>query len=84
MLAHGDLRALSSSLAEAHPLLAAADHARMRQRCADCQSWVWDGARLDMLHPLAGDYALNPKSNALSCVLRARRRRPQPAAHRRH
>lgn len=40
------------------------------QRCERGQSWVWDGVRLEVLHPSAADYERKLKPNALSCVLR--------------
>ena len=57
-----------SSLDAAHPLLAKAPSVR----CHKGQSWVWDGVVFEVLHPLAQDYTSEPqpKSNALSCVLR--------------
>jgi competence protein ComEC len=59
--------AMSSSLADGHPLLAAAVPHR---RCADGQAWEWDGVRFELLHPLATDHAASAPSNSLSCVLR--------------
>ena len=57
-----------SSLDAAHPLLAKAPSVR----CQKGQSWVWDGVVFEVLHPPAQDYTSEPqpKSNALSCVLR--------------
>jgi competence protein ComEC len=40
------------------------------KRCEAGQSWVWDGVRFDILHPLAADYAQTLSPNARSCVLR--------------
>lgn len=40
------------------------------QRCERGQSWLWDGVRLEVLHPSAADYERKVKPNALSCVLR--------------
>ncbi len=41
-------------------------------RCADGQSWVWDGVRFEILHPPAeGRDGAPRKSNDLSCVLKA-------------
>ncbi len=40
------------------------------QRCERGQSWLWDGVRLEVLHPSAADYERKLKPNALSCVLR--------------
>lgn len=59
--------ALISSVAGDHPLSALPVPHR---RCADGQSWEWDGVRFEMLHPLETDYANGKKSNALSCVLK--------------
>jgi competence protein ComEC len=51
-----------------------ADHAlqalRPAQRCAAGQHWAWDGVTFEVLHPLAQDYAVQAKPNAISCVLR--------------
>ncbi|MGL6111733.1 MAG: DNA internalization-related competence protein ComEC/Rec2, partial [Rubrivivax sp.] len=67
LLAHQEVRAMRSSLADTHPLrVPALAHAA----CIAGQSWHWDGVRFEMLHPLAEDYALAPTPNALSCVLR--------------
>jgi competence protein ComEC len=57
---------LLSSVEVGHPLQAL----RPVQRCAAGQGWDWDGVRFDVLHPLATDYAVPRKPNALSCVLR--------------
>ncbi|MCV2358956.1 DNA internalization-related competence protein ComEC/Rec2 [Paucibacter sp. TC2R-5] len=67
LLAGMPVAALSSSLEAAHPLLAGSVAAR---RCAAGQSWVWDGVRFEVLHPVDADYQLTLKSNAMSCVLR--------------
>lgn len=40
------------------------------QRCVAGQSWMWDGVRLEVLHPQVQDYTPTARSNALSCVLR--------------
>lgn len=41
------------------------------QLCAAGQRWQWDGVAFEVLHPVAGDYAVpGKKSNNLSCVLR--------------
>ena len=40
------------------------------KRCEAGQSWVWDGVRFDIVHPLAADYAQTLSPNARSCVLR--------------
>jgi competence protein ComEC len=67
LLAQADVRAMSSSLPETHPLRAGG---LPHQRCVAGQAWRWDGVDFEVLHPLPEDYALNPKPNALSCVLR--------------
>jgi competence protein ComEC len=59
--------ALTSSLDDAHPLLALAN---AHQRCETGQSWSWDGVRFDVVRPVATDYERRLKPNALSCVLR--------------
>lgn len=38
--------------------------------CAAGQSWIWDGVRFDMLHPLQASYGKRIKDNDRSCVLR--------------
>ncbi|MFM9879127.1 MAG: DNA internalization-related competence protein ComEC/Rec2 [Burkholderiaceae bacterium] len=43
---------------------------RPARRCEAGQRWDWDGVQFEVLHPRAEDYALQIKSNALSCVLR--------------
>jgi competence protein ComEC len=40
------------------------------QRCIAGQRWHWDGVDFQVLHPQAADYALQNRSNAMSCVLR--------------
>jgi competence protein ComEC len=73
LLAGLPVAALSTSLADGHALLATrtlAGGVPPHRRCAAGQSWVWDGVRFDVLHPLEGDYAQTLKSNAMSCVLR--------------
>jgi competence protein ComEC len=82
MLSHGDtdhiggaaslmagvsVRALSTSLDPAHPLLAGAVPA---QRCQAGQAWTWDGVGFEVLHPAPEAYATPQRPNALSCVLR--------------
>ncbi|MBC7680873.1 MAG: DNA internalization-related competence protein ComEC/Rec2 [Ferruginibacter sp.] len=57
---------LLSSIEAANPLQAV----RAVQRCMAGQGWVWDGVRLDVLHPQSIDYDTPQKPNALSCVLR--------------
>ncbi|MBK9572904.1 MAG: DNA internalization-related competence protein ComEC/Rec2 [Rhodoferax sp.] len=58
--------ALLSSIEEGHAL----QTQRAATRCVAGQRWQWDGVDFELLHPLAGDYALAHKSNAISCVLR--------------
>ena len=55
-----------TSIPAQHPL----QQLRSMQRCERGQSWMWDGVRLEVLHPSAADYERTPKLNALSCVLR--------------
>jgi competence protein ComEC len=59
---------LSSSLPDGHPLLQlAAD----KRRCMDGQSWQWDGAKFEILHPDAGSYDIAQiRDNDRGCVLR--------------
>ncbi|MBK8317386.1 MAG: DNA internalization-related competence protein ComEC/Rec2 [Betaproteobacteria bacterium] len=40
------------------------------ERCIAGQRWVWDGVIFEVLHPAAEAYAVNLKSNHISCVLR--------------
>jgi competence protein ComEC len=63
--------ALSSSLAADHPLRGGGVPHR---RCDAGGSWVWDGVRFEVLHPLPGDHDTSPQGNALSCVLRVQGR----------
>jgi len=59
---------LSSSLPNRHPLHQQTDD---NQRCADGQSWDWDGVRFDVLHPDKEPGGYDKKhDNELSCVLR--------------
>jgi competence protein ComEC len=58
--------AMSSSLADDHPLLA---RGVPHQPCRAGQRWQWDGVDFVVLHPTAGDAASAGKPNALSCVL---------------
>ena len=67
LLAGVPVTALSSSLADGHPLLG---QGVPHRRCAAGQSWSWDGVRFDLLHPLAGEALAAARPNALSCVLR--------------
>ena len=57
---------LLSSIEDDHELQAL----RRASRCEAGQTWDWDGVRFEVLHPIADDYALARRSNALSCVLR--------------
>ena len=57
---------LLSSLEDDHLLLSL----RASRRCAAGQRWDWDGVQFEVLHPLADDYSMNRKTNAMSCVLR--------------
>jgi len=61
--------ALSSSLADGHPLRA---WPLPQQRCQAGQRWQWDGVDFELLHPHAQDEGAARKSNAQSCVLRVR------------
>ena len=56
-----------SSLEPDHPLVA---KALSHQRCEDGHAWAWDGVRFELLHPLAADYAVAHKPNAICCVLK--------------
>jgi competence protein ComEC len=40
------------------------------KRCHAGQSWVWEGVRFDVLHPLPSDYEAKRTPNAMSCVLK--------------
>lgn len=59
---------LSSSLPDGHPLLqTTAD----KRRCADGQSWLWDGVQFEILHPDTDSYTVTKISdNNRGCVLR--------------
>ena len=59
--------ALRSSLSAGNPLRA---NPLPHTPCLAGQSWVWDDVRFTVLHPFAGDYRPNAKTNAISCVLR--------------
>jgi len=61
------VRALSSSLEDAHPLL---QRGLQHTRCAAGQRWQWDGVQFEVLHPLPADHAAAARPNAMSCVLR--------------
>jgi competence protein ComEC len=70
LLAGLPVRALSSSLGDAHPLRLRSDAAVPHRPCTAGQSWEWDGVRFEVLHPQAAELTLPVKPNALSCVLR--------------
>ncbi|MCC6854051.1 MAG: DNA internalization-related competence protein ComEC/Rec2 [Rubrivivax sp.] len=71
LLAALPVRALASSLDDAHALRAAAAARGVPHTpCIGGRSWQWDGVHFEMLHPRAADYGAARKSNALSCVLR--------------
>jgi len=71
LLAGVPVRALSSSLADEHPLRQAAAQRGLPHRpCSAGQRWMWDGVAFELLHPTPADLALAQKPNALSCVLR--------------
>jgi competence protein ComEC len=57
---------LLSSIEPAHPLRAL----RTGPPCEAGQHWDWDGVHFEILHPLASDYRVGVKPNAISCVLR--------------
>ena len=56
-----------SSLPEEHPVVTSA---AAHRRCADGQTWEWDGVRFEILHPQATGYSDQATSNVLSCVLK--------------
>ncbi|MFG6466645.1 DNA internalization-related competence protein ComEC/Rec2 [Roseateles sp. BYS87W] len=58
---------LRSSLEPSHPLNAAGVPA---SRCEAGQTWMWDGVRLEVLHPTPAHYGAGLRPNDLSCVLR--------------
>ena len=59
---------LASSLFADNPILA---QARRVLPCYAGQSWVWDGVRFDILHPMLASYRdERVKSNDRSCVLK--------------
>ncbi len=57
---------LISSIEDEHVL----QTQRAATRCVAGQGWQWDGVGFEVLHPMAGDYALALKPNGISCVLR--------------
>jgi competence protein ComEC len=44
--------------------------ARSIERCAAGMRWLWDGVRVEVLHPERVDYERAGKPNTLSCVLK--------------
>jgi competence protein ComEC len=67
LLRHAGVRAVSSSLEAAHPLLA---QAPAHRPCAAGQTWAWDGVQFEVLHPAPGPLPAGAKPNTVSCVLR--------------
>ncbi len=61
------IRAVSSSLAQDHPLLALAP---AHEPCRSGQTWVWDGVRFEFLHPTDAEADPAARPNTQSCVLR--------------
>ena len=57
---------LLSSIEDGHEL----QSLRKSTRCVAGQRWDWDGVAFEILHPMAADYEVANKSNAMSCVLR--------------
>ncbi len=57
---------LLSSIEDDHEL----QEVRPATRCEAGQRWQWDGVDFQVLHPLAEDYQVVSKSNAMSCTLR--------------
>jgi competence protein ComEC len=57
---------LVASLEDTHPL----QTLRRATRCIAGQQWTWDGVDFSILAPVAADYGLALKPNAMSCVLR--------------
>ncbi|MDP2008275.1 MAG: DNA internalization-related competence protein ComEC/Rec2 [Rubrivivax sp.] len=63
--------ALSSSLADVHPLLEGARQRGLPHRpCLAGRRWQWDGVQFELLHPTPTELAVAQKPNAVSCVLR--------------
>lgn len=59
---------VSSSLPLHHPIVNAAS---LHEPCVAGQSWHWDGADFELLHPTAASYASDKwKPNARSCTLK--------------
>ncbi len=67
LLARVPVAALSTSLADDHPLRATA---LPHQPCRAGQRWQWDGVDFAMLHPDEGAAAAGGRPNSVSCVLR--------------
>ena len=61
------VRAISSSLADDHPLRQLPPP---HTTCRAGQHWQWDGVRFDVLHPTDDDQAAARRPNEVSCVLR--------------
>lgn len=55
-----------SSMEDGHML----QQLRPAKRCVAGQHWQWDGVDFEVLHPQLGDYEVQNKPNAMSCVLR--------------
>jgi competence protein ComEC len=71
LLAGVPVAAVTSSLADDHPLRQRLDERGLPHRpCIAGQRWHWDGVAFEVLHPTPGESALAQKPNALSCVLR--------------
>ncbi len=73
VMANVKVNALSTSLEPGHRLLAkstSSTSSTPHTPCAAGQSWVWDGVRFDVLHPLPQDTGTLIKANALSCTVR--------------
>jgi len=65
VLAAMPVRRLSSSLDEAHPLLAQARAAGAAlHRCEAGQGWEWDGVRFEVLHPTPADFGRSGQPSA--------------------
>ena len=63
-----EVASVYSSLPEGHPIV---EKSSEHMRCVDGQSWHWDAARFDMLHPNMESYeSVKWKPNARSCTLK--------------
>jgi competence protein ComEC len=59
---------VASSLRDDHPIHSAAGK---KGQCRAGMSWLWDGVRFDVLHPLESSYAnARQKTNEMSCVVK--------------